>query len=301
VGRRDSTEAVTDSIVIALKDADSAKRCTLIEVLGGIGNGKALASVKDALKTAEADVRAAAVRALSNWSDIAPVESLIAFAGATDDAKSKVLALRGVARLVTQEKNLAPAQAARILNRAVEAAAGTSELEALKALKSQIESGKPPTAKAAAPRRAASRGDDAEVVKLFNSPDNLALGATATNPDGLANDGAGQPPFAAVDGKPETYWDEVNGQKLYQIRVQLKQRATVTRLRILGYVHHGYSPKDFEVLCDDKPVKKVVGAEYDDALLTVDLPPTECQSVQLNITGHYPQSPAIRELGIYGK
>jgi hypothetical protein len=81
----------------------------------------------------------------------------------------------------------------------------------------------------------------------------------------------------------------------------LKQRATVAQLRILAWAHHNYAPKDFEILCDDKLVKKVIEAEYDNALLTVDLPPTECQSVQLNITGYYPRSPAIRELGIYGK
>jgi HEAT repeat protein len=298
--RRDDSGTIASSVVAASKNETDAARALFIEVLGGIGGEESLACLKDGLKSPEADVRAASVRALSNWSDIAPVENLIAFAGATDDAKCRVLALRGVARLVRQEKNLAPARAARILNRAIEAAAGTSELEALKTLKSQIESGKPPAGKASAARQPAAREFKEEVKRLFTFPHNLALGATATNPDGLANDGAGQPPFAAVDGDPNTYWDEVDGQKLYQIRVQLKQRATVSRLCILGYTHHGYSPKDFEVLCDDKPVKKVVGAEYDDALLTVDLPPTECQSVQLNITGCYGKSPAIRELGIYG-
>jgi hypothetical protein len=58
-----------------------------------------------------------------------------------------LLALRGAARLVTQEKKLAPSQAGRILNRAIEAAAGTTELDALKALKSKIESGKKPNSK----------------------------------------------------------------------------------------------------------------------------------------------------------
>jgi len=298
--RRDDSGAIVSSVVAASKNETGAARALFIEVLGGIGGEESLACLKDGLKSSEADVRVAAVRALSNWPDLTPVDDLVSFASATDDTKCKVLALRGVARLVTQEKKLAPAQAARILHRAIEAAAGTSELDALKALKSRIESGKHPATKATAPRRATSRGYSEEAIQLFTSPDNLALGATATNPDGLANDGAGQPPLAAVDGKAETYWDEVNDQKLYQIRVQLKQRATVSRLRILGYVHHGYSPKDFEVVCDGKMVKKVVGAEYDDLLLTVDLPPTECQSVQLNITGCYGKSPAIRELGIYG-
>jgi hypothetical protein len=193
---------------------------------------------------------------------------------------------------VTQAKKLPPAAAAKILDKAITAAAGTSEEDALKALKSQVASGG---------GRASGRRFDGNAAALFNSADNLARGAKATNPDGLKPDGQGQGPHAAVDGDLKTYWDEVDGQKLYQIRVELKQRATVNCLRILAWAHHNHSPKDFEVLCDDKLVKKVIEAEYDNALLTVELPPTDCQSVQLNITGYYPKSPAIRELGIYGK
>jgi hypothetical protein len=33
----------------------------------------------------------------------------------------------------------------------------------------------------------------------------------------------------------------------------------------------------------------------------VDLPPTECRAIELKITGYYGQSPAIRELGLFGK
>ena len=58
---------------------------------------------------------------------------------------------------------------------------------------------------------------------------NLARGGTATNPDGLKSDGAGGPPAAAIDGDPQTYWDEVDDQKLYQLRVQMQRPATVAR------------------------------------------------------------------------
>jgi len=69
----------------------------------------------------------------------------------------------------------------------------------------------------------------------------------------------------------------------------------------MGYQQQNYAPKDFEVLCDDKVVKKIPDAQYTDNLLTIALPPTTCTTVELRITGYYGKSPAIRELEIYGK
>jgi len=129
---------------------------------------------------------------------------------------------------------------------------------------------------------------------------NLSRGATATNPDGLAADGQAGGPQAAIDGDPNTYWDEVDNQKLYILRVQLKAKSKVLFLRILGWKQHEFAPKDFEVVCDGQPVRKVAGAQYRNNWLTVDVPPTECSVVELRITGYYGGSPAIRELEIYG-
>jgi hypothetical protein len=142
---------------------------------------------------------------------------------------------------------------------------------------------------------------DEEAVRFFQSPENLCRGATATNLDGLTPDGQGQGPFAAIDGDPASYWDETDNQKLYWLRVQLRQKATVACLRLLGFKHHDYAPKDFEVVCDGKTVQKVENAQYQSNLLTLDLPPTECRIFELKITGYYGQSPAIRELGLFSK
>ena len=83
--------------------------------------------------------------------------------------------------------------------------------------------------------------------------------------------------------------------------MQLKARATVACVRVLGFQHQNYAPKDFEVLCDGKPVKQVRNAEYRNNLLTFDIPPTSCRTVELKISGYYGQSPAIRELGLFEK
>jgi hypothetical protein len=129
---------------------------------------------------------------------------------------------------------------------------------------------------------------------------NLALGGTASNLDGLEPDKQGKPAWAAIDGDSNTYWDETNGQKLYWIRVQLKQPAKVASIRIQGFMQHEYAPKDFEIICDGKVVKKVEDAQYTDNWLSVGFPACDCSTLELKITRYYAASPAIRELQIYG-
>ena len=317
-------EGTLEPVLAAFGQASPEKKAVLLGVLGGVGGPQALETVRGAMKSGDAPQRLAAVRALAEWSDAAPLDELAALATTTNDAKCKAFALRGVAKLAPLAKDRPPADVVALIARAMAAGGGVGEQRALlgalgnfhgpQALKTaeaclndpelaaeaklavrQIKVGRP------AGRAPAGPAFTDEIVKLFDSPDNLARGGTATNRDGLAPDGQGQPAFAAIDGNPATYWDETDNQALYWIRVQLKARATVVCIRILGFQHHNFAPKDFEVICDDKVVKKIVGAEYKDNLLTVPLPPTECAAVELKITGYYGKSPAIRELGIYGK
>lgn len=152
--------------------------------------------------------------------------------------------------------------------------------------------------------RAATKSRDIQDrVAIFllkiERPTNLALGATATSPDGLEKDGAANGDAAAIDGDPATYWDEQDDQKLYRLRVTFAGARDVSAISILGYHHRDYAPKDFEILCDDKVVKRVKKARYRDNELIVVFPRTRCEFVELKIMGHYGKSPAIRELGIY--
>jgi|GEM_PF-216356 len=230
----------TGNIQPLIDAATGAKKAPILAVLGALGGEKALAVLRAALKDDDAEVKLAAVRALSNWETAAPLADLQTAAASATDAKLKALAERGVARLE-------------------------------------------------------SLGFDVK------GKQNLARGAMATNPDGLKPDGQGSPAPAAIDGNLKTYWDEVNDQKLYQLRIQMKQTAVVRAIRITGYRQHDYAPKDFDVLCDEKVVKSVKDAQYQDNTLVVTLPATQCTTIQLNITGYYSRSPAIRELEIYGK
>lgn len=315
-------EGAAEPMLAALTKVASPGRAALLEALSSVGGSDALAAVRAGLKSEDAEVRLAAVRALSKWPDADPLEDLAAVASTTTDARSKALALRGVARLAPLAKDRVR-KAVEIVSQAMKAGGAASEQKTLLAALGRIphnaalkvvqayldDPALASEAKAAADQiqaqlakasKAPSPWDD-RIVALFNSPENLCRGATPTNLDNLTPDGQGQGPSAALDGNPETYWDETDNQPLYWLRVQLKQPAQVACLRILGYQHHNYAPKTFEVLADGKRIKQVENAAYQKNLLTVDLTPTECRTIELKIVGCYGRSPAIRELGLFSQ
>jgi type 1 glutamine amidotransferase len=324
-----------EPVAVALAKASGPAKASLLRVAGALGGRETLAAIRDALKTGDAEIRREAVLALSNWPDAASIDDLMAIAKTTDDATCKVLALRGVARLAPMAGKRSPEQIVELLGRATALAGRT---DALKSLLSAL--GQVPSAAAARlaatflddpmlvdeaslaivqiaengdlPHRTEALRALKQVIATCRTPmilaraqavptrPNLARGATATNPDGLAADGQAGGPQAAIDGNPKTYWDEVDGEKLYQLRVEMKRPAVVATLRITGFRQHDFAPRDFDVLCDGKVVKQVKNAQYVNNALSVSLPPTQCTTVDLKITGYYGGSPAIRELEIYG-
>jgi type 1 glutamine amidotransferase/HEAT repeat protein len=86
---------------------------------------------------------------------------------------------------------------------------------------------------------------------------NLARNATVSSPDGLEPDGGSGPDAAAVDGNLATYWDETDDQPLYRFQVSFAKPTKVNTVVIIGHAYQSHSPKDFEVLCDNKVVKSV--------------------------------------------
>lgn len=327
-------------VLAVLPRATGAYRLSLLGILGQVGGADALAALRQAAKSPDADVKLAAIKALSGWADGAPLDDLVAAATAGGDARCRILALRGVAQLTPlaakerdpdkvlegvtralgaadrpeEKKQLISAigsipclgalkaAAAALKEPAVSEEAGLAAMQVADAIWRQSQPEAAAVAKQLQEAQSpAIRERAAALLLKISKADNLALGAVATSPDGLDKDGAAGGDQAAIDGDPATYWDEEDGKDLYILRVQLQVPATVAVLRIMGYQHQNYAPKDFEILCDDKVVKKVTNAQYDNNLLTVAIPPTKCSTVELRITGYYGQSPAIRELELYSK
>ncbi|HEY3323540.1 MAG TPA: HEAT repeat domain-containing protein [Planctomycetota bacterium] len=260
-----------EPLIAALGAAGAVpQRLSILRMLGRIGGAKALDAVRGELKNADEAVRDAAVRSIADWAGPEAAPELLAIAGKDENLTHHVLALRGLLRLATTPGFFHPDKAKELLAQA----AGVAKRDEEKAmLKTALER----------PLKAT----------------NLARSATATNLDGLQPDGQSGPPSAAIDGDPKTYWDETDGQNLYRLQLAWPNKVTVCALRIMGFAHHNYAPKDFDVVCDGKVVKEVRGAVYENNLLVVPLPTTLCEKLELKITGYYGQSPGIRELEVY--
>lgn len=322
----------------AMASANAATKASLLRVLANLGGAKSLAAVRSALKDDDAAVRTAAIRALGEWPDGSALDDLLAVARSAKETVPKVLALRGFARLAPQAEGRKGDEMVRLFTEALALAPRADEKQTLLSALGLVHSAQamqlalammddPAVADEAAiatvqiaegiwrysPEAAKPvvrkllktakshdvKGRASAILLAMTRPVNLAIGATATSPDGLEKDGASGGDQAAVDGNAATYWDEADDQKLYVLRVTLKAATQVSAVSILGFQHHAYSPKDFEVLCDGKVVKTVRNAQYTAARLIVAFTPLKCTTVELKITGCYGASPAIRELEIY--
>jgi len=329
----------------------AATRSSLLRVLGLLGDAKALEVLRAALRNTSGEVRSAAISALAEWPDGAPVADLLAVAGSATEAPERAAALRAIAALAPRSRGKPEATVAALAD-AIGGATGADEKRALLGALAQIRDPAALTlasaciddptvsdeASVTATRIAQSLpvsskaqiqaamekvlkvsqtgqvrtpaktllhdlGIPVEVTQseqLTNVGPNLALGAIATSPDGIDSDGAASGDQAAIDGDPATYWDEVDNQAVYVLRVTLRAPTEVSAIRITGHAQHSYAPKDFGILCDDQVVKTIKDAWYESNQFATAFPPTRCTSLELRITGYWGLSPAIRELEILG-
>jgi len=90
-----------DVVLVALPNVvDIQRRCSLLSVLGKIGNDTALAAIRAALKSENEKERDAAVRALSEWPNPKPINDLLTIAKTSENKVHRILALRGFVRLI---------------------------------------------------------------------------------------------------------------------------------------------------------------------------------------------------------
>lgn len=335
IGDADATSA---DLLAAWPQADDAARGLLLRVLAKVPSDAALAALRRARQDPDATLRDAAIRGLAEWPDARPITDLSEIVSAEQSLTHRVLALRGLVRMAALpdapplfEKagllGAALARAPRIEDAklvlgalgevpdvaALELAAGRlgdSELQieaatAVVKIAKRIQRTRPDEAKAAVQKildvctAPAARQLAENAWFVVDSQLNIAPQGTASSPDGWKADGAAGDAQAAIDNDPATYWDEEDGKSLYRLVVTLPQPEPIVALSVLGYRHHQFAPRDFEILCDGRVVKKIENAQYEDNLLLVKLDEISCAVVELKITGYYGGSPAIRELGLY--
>jgi HEAT repeat protein len=331
-------EAAADPVVAALPGANAAAQVTLLRVAARVPSAKSLTALRAAVQQAEAAIRDAAIRGLADWPDPAVAPELLTITRSSQSPVHKVLALRGVIRLAGLPSVGTPERAVRLLADALALATRTDEKKLVLAaladmshetaldlalgcltdkeveveaatsvvkIAKRLQKTKPDAAAAAIKKTLdvcqtpAARQVAESTQILIGDLVNIAPLGTASSPDDLAKDGGAGDDQAGIDGDQATYWDEQDGQKLYRFVVTFKQPEPLVAVSIVGYSHHDFAPKDFEILCDGKTAKRVENAQYDDNFLVIRLDPVTCTSVELKISGYYGGSPAIRELGLY--
>ena len=88
---------------VLASEKDSKNRSSLLSVLGKIGDNSALPVLRKELGGKEAEVRTAAVRALSSWPTAEPLADLLGLARDSQEPLHRILALRGYVRLLPVE------------------------------------------------------------------------------------------------------------------------------------------------------------------------------------------------------
>ncbi len=126
------------AILSSLPSAKSPEvKASLLAALGKIGDEKSLDVLRTAIKDENADIRKAAIRALSDWSTPVPAADLLA--AAKDDASqvNKVLALRGYIALVSLPSDRSAKETTKMIADALAIAKSANEKRlALSALSS---------------------------------------------------------------------------------------------------------------------------------------------------------------------
>ena len=94
--KADDSESCVEKLTGPLGQAQPSQKGVLLRVLAAVGGMHALEAVRGAVKDANPDVRAAAVRSLCTWktADVAP--DLLALANTSDNPVDKILSLRAL-------------------------------------------------------------------------------------------------------------------------------------------------------------------------------------------------------------
>ena len=90
-----------ESVLAALPSVkETSARCSLLNVLGRIGDNSALPVLYTSLKDENVDIQTAVIRALADWPTSEPVTELMKVAESSGNKVHRILALRGFVRLL---------------------------------------------------------------------------------------------------------------------------------------------------------------------------------------------------------
>jgi HEAT repeat protein len=106
---------------------DVKKQCSLLSVLGKIGDRNALPLLREALGSDNADKRVAAIRALSEWPTSEPAADLMKAAENSENKLHRILALRGSVQLLALDSNRSAEETIEMYRKAMSLAPDAGE------------------------------------------------------------------------------------------------------------------------------------------------------------------------------
>lgn len=116
------------SVLAVLPDVnETAGRASLLRILGRIGDNGGLPALRAALTSEEAELRDAAIRALSEWPTAEPLNDLLKVAQTSASPVHKILSLRGFVRLLDLQSDRSPDATIELYEKALELAPNAIE------------------------------------------------------------------------------------------------------------------------------------------------------------------------------
>jgi len=166
------------SVLAALPSVkETVPRCSLLNVLGRIGDNSALPVLTASLKDENVDIQTAVIRALADWPTPEPVEEMLKVAENSSNKVHRILALRGFVRLLGLASDRPAGETIELYNKAMNLAPDEGE-------KKKVLSGLANTKSLAAMQMAAGYLDDEALsVEAGAAVVNIAGGIYADYPE----------------------------------------------------------------------------------------------------------------------
>jgi HEAT repeat protein len=98
--KNDNADARIAPLLAEFERAEGAVKATLLNAMGQLGGDKALAAIRDAVKSTDEKTHEAGVRALTAWPDTTPLDQLLTLAKEEKSNTLAILSLRAYVRLV---------------------------------------------------------------------------------------------------------------------------------------------------------------------------------------------------------
>jgi HEAT repeat protein len=128
VVKNENKKRRSELVLAALAKAkDTEDRCSLLRVLGRIGDDSSIPAIQTALKSNDSKEQDSAIRVLSNWLNPMPINDLLTIAQTSKNQIHRILALRGFVRLIALDENRPADEAIRMYQQAMELSENASE------------------------------------------------------------------------------------------------------------------------------------------------------------------------------